>query len=411
MTRLAHAVERPVLRCRIVQRFLRLFFGITAFAGWIAACSSETKRSPIYEASGGGAAGQAGESGAAGTPDGGGIVLDGGLDFDTSCGYQEVNAKQEPGRVYFVIDRSGSMSEIVGSLSKYSAVRSAIVKLVQQIGWRSEIGATLFPSASGGACAAGSEVYALAKGDPKSYLDEGKQGPLTKKFAQAINTAPKGGTPTGATLQELVPKLKGLGPNTYVILATDGGPNCNGSVSCSAAECIPNIEKMEGCSAPVNCCDPSANINYSNTNCLDSETPLSAVLALAQAGVKTIVIGMPGSAEYATLLDLMAVAGGAPREGDTRYYRVDDLSALEQLLLKIGGEVTVSCDITLSEAPENRNEVNVFLDQNLLPYDPENGWDWTGDATLALRGKACEDLAAGAFELVRVVEGCPTEVK
>lgn len=168
---------------------------------------------------------------------------------------------------------------------------------------------------------------------------------------------------------------------------------------------------MKGCSDKINCCDPNEDINFSGLNCLDSNASLSAVLALAQAGVKTIVIGMPGSAEYATLLDLMAVAGGAPREGATRYYRVDDLSVLEQLLLQIGGEVTVSCDLTLEKPPEDPNLVNVFVDQKILPYDPENGWDWTGVTTLTLRGKACEDLTAGAISTVRVVVGCPTEVK
>jgi hypothetical protein len=180
-------------------------------------------------------------------------------------------------------------------------------------------------------------------------------------------------------------------------------------VTCEAAECIPNIEQVEGCSAQVNCCDPAAGDNFSTINCLDSNTPLSAVLALAQAGIKTIVVGIPGSAEYATLLNLMAVAGGVPREGDTRYYRVDDLSDLESLLLKIGSEITVSCDITLNAPPTDPNEVNVFFDQTLLPYDPENGWEWTGPTTITLRGQACDDLTSGAAGIVRVVEGCPTE--
>jgi hypothetical protein len=393
-----------------VLRLARLFFVAALIAGGAASCAEEARKRPIFEENAQGGAGGAGGGGDAGeSPDSGVLLPDVGYNFDANCGYQEVDARQEPVQLYFVIDRSGSMSDTVGITTKYTSVRSAAVKLVERIGWRSQIGATLFPSKNGAACSAGSEVFSLQQGDPKSYLTEEIQGPITKKFAQAISTSPQGGTPTGKTLADLVPQLKGLGPNTFVLLATDGGPNCNPEVTCEAAECIPNIEQVEGCSAQVNCCDPAAGDNFSTINCLDSNTPLSAVLALAQAGIKTIVVGIPGSAEYATLLNLMAVAGGVPREGDTRYYRVDDLSDLESLLLKIGSEITVSCDITLNAPPTDPNEVNVFFDQTLLPYDPENGWEWTGPTTITLRGQACDDLTSGAAGIVRVVEGCPTE--
>lgn len=402
-----------MLGWRVVSRLASLLWASVLVVSGVISCASEAPKRPIAEESSpggaGGAGGEGGEGGEGGGFGGGVVLPDAGYNFDANCGYYEVDARQEPVRLYFVLDRSGSMSDKVGSVTKYASMRSAAVKLFERIGWRSEIGATLFPSKGGAPCSAGSEVFSLQKGDPKSFLEGDTQGPQAQKFAQAIASTPQGGTPTGKTLLDLVPRLKGLGPNTFVLLATDGGPNCNAAVTCEASQCIPNIEKMEGCTGQVNCCDPKQNASYSTVNCLDATTPLSAVVALAQAGVKTIVVGIPGSAEYATLLDLMAVAGGVPREGDTRYYRVDDLSALESLLLKIGSEVTVSCDITLGAPPTDPGEINVFFDQKILPQDEENGWVWKDPVTISLRGKACEDVTSGAAGIVRVVEGCPTE--
>ncbi|MCS6899299.1 MAG: vWA domain-containing protein [Myxococcales bacterium] len=373
----------------------------------VISCSSEVLRRPIGEeySSAGGAGGSEGDAG----QDGGVVLPDARYNFDANCGYHEVDARQEPVKIYFVLDRSGSMSDKVGPITKYASMRSAAVKLFERIGWRSEIGATLFPSKGGAPCSSGSEVFPLQKGDPKIYLDKGIQGPQTQKFAQAIASTPQGGTPTGKTLMDLVPRLQGLGPNTFVLLATDGGPNCNAAITCDASQCMPNIEKVEGCTEQVNCCDPKQNDTYSTINCLDTGTSLAAVAALAQAGVRTIVVGIPGSAEYATVLDLMAVAGGVPREGNPRYYRVDDLAALEAMLLKIGSEITVSCDITLGAPPSNPNEINVFFDQKIIPQDPENGWVWKDSTTIMLRGDACEAISSGSAGIIRVVEGCPTE--
>ncbi len=399
-----------MLEWAIVSRLVAAFAAALLSACWAASCSVQEGRPPLQEpaAGSGGASpdGGAGQAGAAG----GVIVGDGGFDPDSACGYRLINARQEPVRLYVVLDRSGSMSDSAGNLSKYTTTRSALVKLVEQIGWRSQIGAALFPGNSG-SCSAGVEVFPPSPGDPRSFLEEGSQGPKTKQFAQAIASTPQGGTPTGKTLQKLIPRLKNLGPHTYVLLATDGGPNCNEDVTCQPSECMPNIEQFPGCDAATNCCDPSVGQQFSWVNCLDTDATLSAVLALREAGVKTLVVGIPGSAQYGTLLDLLAVAGGAPREGATRYYRVDDLATLEELFLQIGTQVTVSCDISLDEPPEDPDAVNIFVDGALLLNDPKDGWEQTGPTTLTLRGKSCSDVTSGAIDKIQVVVGCPTQVK
>ena len=394
----------------MVRNALRLGLGFLAAALLGVACSSESDAPPAISDVGAGGSGP-GSNGNAGTTAGSIQIPDPGpIEFDPSsgCGYTFVDAHRDPGKLYFVVDRSGSMTDVTSGVSKYTAVREALIGLVSKVGWRSDIGATVFPGLVGDQCAAGSEVFSMRAGDARSYADSGENGPVTVSFGKALDLKPIGGTPTGATLLALVPKLAKLGPNTYVILATDGGPNCNTGLSCGADRCQLNIEKSPVCKAD-NCCDPEQGPNYSAVNCLDADHTVAAVQALADVGVKTIVVGIPGSAVYGTLLDLMAVAGGVPRQDSPRYYRVDSLDDLEGLLLQIGDEVTVSCDVTLASAPADQSLVNVFLDTKLVPFDTADGWTWTGTDRVTLHGKSCDDLTAGVYTAVRVIEGCPSE--
>ena len=377
----------------------------------VVACSQDESPPTIRDGYGpGGSDSAAGASSGSSGTGSNGIDL-GPIEFDpaTSCGYTFVDAQRDPSHVYFVVDRSGSMSDAVNGVVKYSAVRTGLMRLVQKIGWRSQIGAVVYPGLEGDQCAGGVEVFPLRPGDAKSYADANPNGPITVAFGQAINVVQSGGTPTGQTLAALVPKLSALGSNTYVILATDGGPNCNTEISCGPERCMLNIENAPICKA-ANCCDPLSGPDYSAVNCLDADRTVAAVQALSAVGVKTIVVGIPGSDIYRTLLDLMAVAGGVPRPSSPRYYRVDNLDDISSLLLEIGDQVAVSCDIVLSTKPIDKDTVNVFLDQTLVRSDPLDGWTWTGDDRVTLHGKSCADLSAGIYSAARVVVGCPTEI-
>jgi hypothetical protein len=383
------------------------------------------------------------------------------------CGNTFLRATSDPPNVYFVIDRSGSMQEVIEGRMKYDAVATASVALVRRLGAQVNVGAAMFPGSLGNpddGCTAGEEVFPTRPGDPLQTGLCNVDGDVTRAFSRSISipsgTLPTGGTPTAATLARLVPTLSALLGRTVVILATDGGPNCNDAAMCDASKCIPNIEQSPSCTNGVNCCTPAL---YGAGSCLDDVATVAAVRALAQRNIRTYVVGIPGSAPYGSLLDELARTGGTARStgSGAAYYDVDHLTELDDILAAIGSTVVLSCHLHLETAPREMSLVNVYLDRQLVEYGAPDGWVWTdfGDAgtvdtsetgaptaddapsaedgsppedastpaeeasadalipeastrvprqDLDLLGAACERLTSGKVRQVQVVFGCPT---
>jgi len=319
--------------------------------------------------------------------------------------------------LYFVLDASGSMAEPLpgDTRTKYYGTQVAVRDVLVEIGHRVNFGAAAFPAAvNPDGCAAGEEVFETAPGDPKEANADGDFGPNLYALLQTLSRVkPQGGTPTAITLDALRAKLALLPGTTTVVLATDGAPNCNGSLLCDANHCQFNIERnmVDGhdCTPDFNCCDASLSPN-APYYCVDDDATVQAVDALAKAGIKTYVIGMPGSEHYADLLDRVAVTGQTARAGSPRYYAVADVAQLSAAVRQIGVEVAASCLIELDQPPPDPARVNVYFDTTLLRSGPENGWVWISDRALELRGSACADLKSGNIQQVQVVSGCPTMV-
>jgi len=253
-------------------------------------------------------------------------------------------------------------------------------------------------------------------GDPPSYARKHKLGPRLSDLLGRLSIAGvDGGTPAAATLAKALPTLSALEGETYVVLVTDGAPNCNEELSCKASACIPNIEGLTAggldCSTGVNCCAPTTQNPSANLSCVDEDATLLAVQALSDAGIKTVVVGMPGSEPYENLLDAMADVGGTARSGSPKYYSVADTDALEQALKAIAASVAISCEIPLDYEPPDPDFLNVYFDGKVVPYDAEAGWEWTDDGHVAIRGAACEQLSAGDVLEVQILAGCKTVVK
>jgi hypothetical protein len=302
--------------------------------------------------------------------------------------------------IYFVLDRSGSMSQ----LNKWVNVQVVLEKLVVALGPRAKVGAAVFPDPNYDGCTPGIQVFAPVPGDAPA----GTPGPTGAALTTTLSRIPAlGGTPTALTLSALLPNLESFSGKTYVVLATDGGPNCNASAMCTAEQCTYNIEDTPGCPpGGSNCCvDP----NVGAQACLDAQPTVDAVKAIAAAGIPVYVVGVPGSAPYATLLDQLALAGGTGRGTEPQYYAIDsaDQSALLAALSGIAAKITGTCTLTLDNVPPAPGLVNVFFDERVLPQGGPDGWTLDGN-TVTVLGASCQKILGGGVLDVRVVAGCPT---
>ena len=334
------------------------------------------------------------------------------------CGSQSIPAVTNPPNLSFIIDRSLSMrDDLAGSgNSKFENARIALSHVLNVIGHRVNYGATIFPGLAGGCEAGDVPLMEMGPGDPPSYARAGKTGPRLKDLLGRLSIAGvDGGTPAAPTLLSAATSLAELPGRTYVILITDGAPNCNQDLACDADQCIPNIEGLTAggldCTKGVNCCAPTSQSPDANLSCVDRQATLDAVQALTDAGISTFVIGMPGSEPYVNLLDAMADVGGTARPDEPKYYSVADTAALEEALKAIAASVAISCEIPLDYDPPDRDFVNVYFDGKVVAYDPAAGWEWTEDGHVAIRGAACEQLSAGDVLEVQILAGCKTVVK
>lgn len=346
---------------------------------------------PDVGASGGGPFANAGST----KPPGCGTAPDG-----TYCDCIDAPLFVDPPNMYFVLDRSGSMAES----NKWTQVRIVVGKILRALGPRANFGAMIYPG-SAGVCAGGIEVMETRPGDPPSSQVD---GPTTETLLTRTQVQPFGGTPTSASLHAVLPIVQKLPGKTFVILATDGAPNCNERATCSFDKCMPNIEDVPGCpkEGPFNCCEPPDGFHE---NCLDSAASVSAASALASAGIPVFVIGLPGTAAYASVLDELAVAGGTATGATTpKYFAVDAASEAAMLtaLKKVAAKIVATCEFKLKEPPADPRLVNVYLDDVVLPFDPVNGWSIEGD-TVTLLGDACSRVQNGDVLDVRIIAGCP----
>jgi len=363
------------------------------------------------------------QSGGSGGSDGGAgtgnslIVGEAGSDIDSGlCGNQRIPAISDPPNLYFVVDRSGSMSDpLSGSpFSKFENARIAISVMLRAVGHRVRYAAGVYPAyLNQDGCAPGMPIFPITAGDSPKYAARGQNGPVLTELLNRLGAnPPSGGTPTAATLRELQPDILGLeGKKTYVVLITDGAPNCNLALRCGVDACIPNIEHLTlngtACDANFNCCSPKVGAG----DCVDADDSEAAVADYEQAGVDTFVIGMPGSEAYRSMLNRLAVAGNTARPGNTQYYAVSDTDQLTAALRSIGAQVAISCDLPLSETPEDPDLVNVYFDDQVVPKSDADGWRYRDENTIQFVGATCDALAAGDVLNVQVLSGCPSVVR
>lgn len=277
-----------------------------------------------------------------------------------------------------LVDRSNSMN----TDGRWDTMVSAVRSVTTALGDRVNFGLMLFP----GTAADGLFGDSCATGDVRVAAGES----TATAISTALNTVPAGGTPTALSLYAARDALNASHPggNNYVLLATDGGPGCNSSFNASTCECI-----------------PGATCGINNANCLDRERTLQAVRDLLLSGVRTFVVGIPGTAGVSDLLDQMAVAGETANAG--RHYAVTDATQLVEALRTTTGS-TVPCDYEFPEIPEDVDNIVVTIDGVEIPRDTTgtNGWNIARETFLQFYGTACGTLRDGNAHAVEARYDC-----
>jgi hypothetical protein len=285
--------------------------------------------------------------------------VDAGTDDAGVCGGMEFALTRIPPNVMLVIDRSGSMGGSIGggsATTKWDDLKSAVSSLVTNYDSEMRLGAAIF--SSDGNCGATNIDVPLAAAAGSTVL-----GKLNA-------SGPNGNTPTAAALDTVIGKgmVNDPGRANYVVLATDGEPNCT------------DVDVTK------------------RITTLYSGTP----------SVKTFVIGMgDGTASDPTLLNSWADAGHTARTGATHYYQTSSPADLKAAFDAIVGGI-VSCDFKMMQTAPDPSLIRVTENGTVLSPSPTNGYSFDASTnTVTLTGAACTMLKTTPSTKVGVVYGCP----
>jgi hypothetical protein len=296
--------------------------------------------------------------------------------IDANCGQLNSETVRKPADVLLVLDGSGSLKYSITEncycvrtdgtnvcadttncgtrLAALQPALSATLSSSKNINW----GLKIFPTPSGGS------------GD--CIVSTGVEVPVSATSAtamqQQINSMSlKSSTPTRKALESATAYLKSLTDTNekFILLATDGEPNC------------------------LN--DRSANADLENT--------VIAAQAAKDAGFKVYVIGIGPQLQNLTSI---AAAGGT-----TDYYPVSSPEQLAEVLSSISKFVG-SCTFSSTDAPPDPENVAVYVNKQRVEKSADEGWTY-GDTPrdIKLTGSYCEHITAGEETAVQILFGCP----
>jgi hypothetical protein len=300
---------------------------------------------------------------------------------DSNCGALASKTTRLPADVLLVLDRSDSMgwsitedcyctatggrgvgttvcTNTTNCTSRWDALKPAITDTLSKaayVNW----GLKFFPSPDNSATC-----------NENTTIEVKITATSATTVASQVSSATSSlGTPTTVALKAATDYLKTLndGNKKFILLATDGQPNCGGT--------------------PV------------NINTTDVQGAADACAAAAAAGFPVYVVGIGP--------DLGVLTQLAKSGGTTDYYPVSSPQDLADALSKISSFVG-SCSVKSDQPPPDPDNVAVYVNGKKVEKDPNNGWTFGADPQeIVLTGDQCKLMSSGDPVDVQILFGCP----
>lgn len=311
-------------------------------------------------------------------------VPDGGGNSALACSITEtVQLEPQPADVLLLLDRSGSMDMAFGSGTRYQAVALVLAEVVSAHAGFVRFGYQEFPGRQG---CDGQALLACCASPPTVGVAADQAGPVLSALAGAGPM--EGSTPTAAALRaayHYYDQLYDGIDNRYVLLATDGAPDCT----------LAGALSKEGACAEA----------------------MAEVAALVAAGVRVIVLGVGADRGVdptgeTACLDALAHAGGAAASpGSPGYYTATEVDELNVAIERIfGGVRRSSCELRFPIDLEDTSAVALYLDGQQIPRTSLDGWrlDLAQSPPVArVTGAYCEAIQTFQIKTIEVRFGCP----
>lgn len=415
---------------------LGALLGSLALAATVLQSCSSTENDDDHDGDviGSGAAGQTAGSGAStsepgGTnrgPGGGTLNLNGGapeqsdtggdgatVSRDDACATSTDQATALPAVVQLVVDTSGSMDWPPGwapespddskppGATKWEITRDALLTAVGALPDDVALGVNFYPNVQ-----QEDTTCLLNRVAVPITLLAGPGSKARGAWETALDEVePVGATPTNGAYRFGLTQLSSskLPGNRFLLLITDGTPTC--TLDCMCTE---------------------------DNEPVDSQPLLDEAAAALSDGIRTFVIGSPGSEDTRDVLSRLARVGGTAEAGcsddDPTYCHFDmttepDLAgglarALDQIAVDLR-----SCEYAIPAPPRGQTldaeRVNVLYTPNggtteTIARDPSatecnQGWQYTADGrNITLCGDACAAVRANPSSTIEVLFGCQT---
>jgi hypothetical protein len=292
--------------------------------------------------------------------------------------------------VVLVLDMSGSMNRATSTgQTRYEAVTEALNKTLPATNDAINWGLMMYPARPENGLAFGS-IAGMECTPGKIDVK------IAPKNAEAVSKAysdqhPEGYTPTAISVDNAVAYIKTINSvnGKYIVLATDGQPNCPSSGQALTA---------------------------------DDDAAVASVVAAKAANIPTFVIGMNvvgdilADKNAPAVLNKMAEAGGMPSNDPTNKFYVANNASEMVIAMETIGRKLATCRYTLPSAPPVPNNVLVVFTDGAgqvtrqLPSDKTWGYTDKTHLTIQLYDQSCEHVRDGTYKEVQILFGCDKQL-